>query len=115
MSKGHVESETCHTQADDSMPANILNLPRLKVTQVEESDHDYHIKAHASFDPTSCPACHSKSLVGFGRNVHPERAMTARLAAWIGSQSLKRTFASETLNFGADISTLVRMIEEGSL
>jgi len=128
----HVESEACHTQANDYMPANILNLPRLKVTQVEETDHDYHIKAQSAVDPAACPACHSKALVGFGRNeqlvkdlpmhgkrvgiyfdtrrfrckdcsktfleqhpdFHPERAMTARLAAWIGSQSLKRTFAS---------------------
>lgn len=30
-----VESEACHTQADSLMPANILNLPRLTVTQVD--------------------------------------------------------------------------------
>lgn len=120
------------TQADNTMPANILNLPRLAVTQVDETDHDYHIKAQSAVDPDACPACHSKTLVGFGRNeqlvkdlpmhgkrvgiyfdtrrfrckdcgktfleqhldFHPERAMTARLAAWIGPQSLKRTFAS---------------------
>ena len=120
-------------QEDQSaMPANILNLPRLTVTQVEETDHDYHIKAQASTDPTSCPECRHTGLVGFGRNeqlvkdlpmhgkrvgiyfdtrrfrckecgktflekhpdFHPERAMTHRLVRWIGSQSIKRTFAS---------------------
>ena len=50
------------------MPANILNLPRLVVTQVEETDHDYHIKAQASTDPTACPECRHTGLVGFGRN-----------------------------------------------
>lgn len=127
-----LESEACHTQARDPMPANILNLARLTVTQVDESDHDYHIKAHAVTGPEACTACHSKALVGFGRNeqlvkdlpmhgkrvgiyfdtrrfrckdcgktflekhpdFHPERAMTSRLTAWIGAQSLKRTFAS---------------------
>ena len=49
------------------MPANILNLPRLTVYQVEETDHDYHIKAQASFDPAGCPECKHTSLVGFGR------------------------------------------------
>lgn len=114
------------------MPANILNLPLLVVDSVTEDDHDYHVHAHAALDPAACPACHSKSLVGFGRNEqlvkdipmhgkrvgiyfdtrrfrckdcgktfleqHPDfhsgRAMTSRLAKWIGKQSLKRTFAS---------------------
>lgn len=127
-----VESWACHTQASDSMPANILNLPRLTVTNVDETDHDYHIKAQASSDPSACPECKHTGLVGFGRNeqlikdlpmhgkrvgiyfdtrrfrckecaktflekhpdFHPERAMTARLVAWIGAQSIKRTFAS---------------------
>jgi hypothetical protein len=38
------------------MPANILNLPRLKVTQIKETDHDYHVNAQAAFDPAACPA-----------------------------------------------------------
>ena len=114
------------------MPANILNLSRLTVTQVDETDHDYHIKAQASFAPAACAECKHIGLVGFGRNeqlikdlpmhgkrvgiyfdtrrfrckacgktflekhpdFHPERAMTARLVAWIGAQSIKRTFAS---------------------
>lgn len=127
-----VESKACHTQADSLMHANILNLPRLTVTGVDETDHDYHIKAQASTDPAACPECKHNGLVGFGRNeqlvkdlpmhgkrvgiyfdtrrfrckgcsktflekhpdFHPERAMTARLVAWIGAQSIKRTFAS---------------------
>lgn len=50
------------------MPANILNLPRLTITQVDETDHDYHIKAQASTDPAACPECKHTGLVGFGRN-----------------------------------------------
>lgn len=50
------------------MPVNILNLPRLKVTQVDETDHDYHIKAQAATDPEACSECRHTRLVGFGRN-----------------------------------------------
>ena len=27
------------------MPANILNLPDYKIVRVEETEHDYHIRA----------------------------------------------------------------------
>jgi transposase len=50
------------------MPANILNIPRLTVTQVDETNHDYHIKAQASFGSSACPDCKHTGLVGFGRN-----------------------------------------------
>lgn len=65
---GEIESQACETQADDSMPTNILNLPLLVVDSVSEDDHDYHVKAHAARDPAACPECKHTGLVGFGRN-----------------------------------------------
>lgn len=50
------------------MPANILNLPAYKVLKIEETDHDYHIKAEVANPPQQCPECAATSLVGFGRN-----------------------------------------------
>ena len=126
------------------MPANILNLPRLSVTQVDETEHDYRIRAKASFDPASCPECKHTGLVGYGRNeqlikdlpmhgkrvgiyvdtrrfrwkscgktflekhpdFHPERSMTSRLVAWIGAQSIKRTFASLAKDTGVVEGTI---------
>lgn len=53
LDSARVKSKACHTQANSPMPANILNLPRLKVTQVKETDHDYHVNAQAAFDPAA--------------------------------------------------------------
>ena len=50
------------------MPANILNLSSIVVDRVDEAEHDYHIYAHALNSPSSCPACMSGEVVGFGRN-----------------------------------------------
>lgn len=50
------------------MPANILNLPDLKVQRVEEADHDYHVYAEVSNPPGVCTACGSDRLIGHGRN-----------------------------------------------
>jgi len=50
------------------MPVNFLNSPFLTVTDVTETDHDYHIKACAAYDPVNCPTCKHTGLVGFGRN-----------------------------------------------
>lgn len=49
------------------MPANILNLGAYTVTQIEETEHDYHIRAEVKQPPSTCPHCQSSSLVGFGR------------------------------------------------
>lgn len=114
------------------MPANLLNLPQLTVDSVTEDDHNYHIRSHSALEPSGCPDCKSKRIVGFGRNeqfvkdlpmhgkrvgiyfdtrrfrcnecrrtflekhpdFHADRAMTVRLANWIGQQSIRRTFAS---------------------
>lgn len=57
------------------MPANILNLPAYKVLRIEETDHDYHVTAEVSNPPKACPACHSESLRGHGRNEQAIRDM----------------------------------------
>lgn len=50
------------------MPANILNLPAYTVTEIQETEHDYHINAETTAAPQTCPHCSSDNLVGFGRN-----------------------------------------------
>lgn len=50
------------------MPANILNLPAYAVTNIEETEHDYHINAETKTSSQKCPHCYSNNLVGFGRN-----------------------------------------------
>jgi hypothetical protein len=37
------------------------------VISVNNTDHDYHIKAETKAIPSQCPTCQSKNLVGFGR------------------------------------------------
>jgi transposase len=50
------------------MSANILNLPSYIVTNIEETEHDYHINAETKSAPQKCPHCYGDNLVGFGRN-----------------------------------------------
>ena len=50
------------------MPINILNLASLVIDKVEESEHDYHIRAHGLNNPEICPTCGGNEIVGFGRN-----------------------------------------------
>ena len=50
------------------MTPNILNLPAYTVTNVEETEHDYHINAETKTTSHQCPHCNSDNLVGFGRN-----------------------------------------------
>lgn len=50
------------------MPANILNLPAYTVTDIEETEHDYHVNVETKSAPQKCPHCYSDNLVGFGRN-----------------------------------------------
>jgi transposase len=50
------------------MPTNILNLPTYVVTNIEETEHDYHINAETKTASQKCPHCYSDNLVGFGRN-----------------------------------------------
>lgn len=41
------------------MPANILNLPSYRVVRVDESEHDYHIRATPVVPQAACPHCAS--------------------------------------------------------
>ena len=50
------------------MPANILNLPAYKVLRVEETEHDYHIRAEVAQRPSHCTSCGSDRLLRYGRN-----------------------------------------------
>lgn len=51
------------------MPANILNLPELRVQRVEEAEHDYHVYAETKGDVPPCGYCGSTGNVrGHGRN-----------------------------------------------
>ena len=50
------------------MPANILNLPAYKVLRVEETEHDYHIRAEIAQRPSHCTNCGSDRLLRYGRN-----------------------------------------------
>lgn len=40
------------------MPANILNLASYAVLSVDNTDHDYHIKAEVKDAPKRCYECH---------------------------------------------------------
>jgi transposase len=50
------------------MPTNILNLPAYTVTNIDETEHDYHINVETKTPPKICQNCNSDNLVGFGRN-----------------------------------------------
>jgi transposase len=50
------------------MPINILNLLAYTVTDIQETEHDYHITAETKDAPKTCPHCRGDNLVGFGRN-----------------------------------------------
>ncbi len=50
------------------MLSNILNLPSYIVTNIDETEHDYHINVETKTPPKNCQNCNSDNLVGFGRN-----------------------------------------------
>ncbi|MGO9416204.1 MAG: ISL3 family transposase [Syntrophobacteraceae bacterium] len=49
------------------MPTNILHLPAFQVTEIKETEHDYHIYADVAIPLQECIHCHARILVGFGR------------------------------------------------
>lgn len=108
------------------MPANILNLPDYKVVWVEEADHDYHVYAEASNQPSSCTACGSDRLIGHGRNEQVIRDLPThgkRLAIYVDTrrwrcQSCGKTFmeALPAVNTKREMTDrLVRWIGQQSL
>ncbi len=78
------------------MPANILNLPAFSVQRVEEAEHDYHVYAEVSNPPSTCAACGADRLIGHGRNEQVIRDLP-------------------THGYGADIATLIELLEAGRL
>jgi transposase len=51
-----------------TVPANIRNLPDVKVQRVVETDHDYRVYAEVSTPPRAGARCGSTRLTGPGRN-----------------------------------------------
>lgn len=49
------------------MPANILHLPAFHVTEIKETDHDYHIYTEVLQSLQECIHCGARIIVGFGR------------------------------------------------
>lgn len=50
----------------DVAPANLLNLPAYRVTAVDETAHDYHVRAATITPPATCRECGSGSLRPWG-------------------------------------------------
>lgn len=49
------------------MTTNLLNLSGYLVTNVDETEHDYHVTAEVSNPPATCSSCGSDRLIGHGR------------------------------------------------
>ena len=86
---------------NNDMPANILNLDAYNITGIQENEHDYHIDAETKQPPTCCPHCNSSALVGFDVPKPPK--------------PYQEPSTQPEKNYGADISTLIRLIESGEL
>lgn len=107
------------------MPANILNLASYAVLSVDNTDHDYHIKAEIKEAPKRCYECHSTSIVGFGRREQLVKDLPIhgkRVGIYLNTRRMKCNECSKTfserlpeVDYGPDISTLARMIEAGEL
>lgn len=78
------------------MPANILNLPAYAVTELQESEHDYHIDATVKAMPV-CPHCRGSNLSGFGRReqmVHDLPSHGRRVDLYIETRRFKCNLCS---------------------
>lgn len=84
------------------MPANILNLPAYNVLEIDETEHDYHIKADVALSrPLSCPHCRSMVVVGFGKRVQMVKDLPMhgkRVGLYVNTRRMrcedcKRTFS----------------------
>ena len=74
------------------MPANILNLPSYTITNIEETENDYHINAETKTSPQKCPHCHRDNLVGFGRN----EQLVRNLRLFTASESVSTSIPGAT-------------------
>lgn len=48
------------------MPVNFLLLRSYRVLKVDQSDHDYHVRAEPASPQTACPHCQSERLIAWG-------------------------------------------------
>lgn len=84
-----------------AMPANILNLVDYTVLSVENTDHDYHIKAETKTIPNQCPTCNSKSIVSFGRREQLIKDLPMhgrRVGIYVSTRRMKCTSCTKTFS-----------------
>ncbi len=74
------------------MPANILNLPGYTVLRVEETEHDYHVKAETSSPAGHCQSCGARDPVGYGRSevlIHDLAMHGKRIGIYVDARRLR--------------------------
>lgn len=84
-----------------AMPANILNLADYTVLSVENTDHDYHIKAETKSIPSQCPTCQSKAIVSFGRREQLIKDLPMhgkRVGIYVSTRRMKCTSCTKTFS-----------------
>lgn len=82
------------------MSVNILNLSGYVVSDIRETDHDYHIDAEVSNPPDACKYCQNTHVVSYGRVDRTIRDLPVhakRVAIYLASQryrcrACKKTF-----------------------
>src|SRR5471032_2856138 len=83
------------------MPANILNLPAYTITAIDETEHDYHIKAESVNPPKHCLNCGVIGPVGFGRGEQLVRDLPMhgkRVALYINTRRMKCHVCGKTFS-----------------
>lgn len=83
------------------MPANILNLASYAVLSVDNTDHDYHIKAEVKESPKRCYECHSSNVVGFGRREQLVKDLPIhgkRVGIYLNTRRMKCNECSKTFS-----------------
>ncbi len=79
--------------------ANILNLPGYRVLDVQEGEHDYHVKAETETPVGACPACSSREAVGYGRSevlVHDLTMHGKRVDIYVDARRLRCKLCGKT-------------------
>ena len=100
------------------MPVNILNLPSIVIDRVDETEHDYHIYAHALNSPSSCPACMGGEVVGFGRNEQLVKDLPMhgkRVGVYFDTRRFRckecgKTFLEQHANFHSERAMTARLV-----